>query len=319
MLKPLFGLLLLSWLSASGQDFTAIDTYAKSVKYTKDLAKLTNRLTSPYTDDLSKVRAIFVCLATNIQYDHKKKAKMQSSGMQSTRIKGKSKEDIQAQRLAQIEQFIEETLEDKKGICQDFAFLFQAMCIHAEIECEFIPGIAKNNPSLIGNKNIGAKHAWNAVKINDVWMLMDVTWSTGMGDQEDYGNGFFNLKPQTMIMTHFPNDSTWQLLDTLVSKQEFADLPYLHPASIKYAVSDILPFSGKVKSKHSFGCKAEIPENARLAIYKNKVFQNVVGVLKEDRFVFDMAKKPMAGTIDVCIQLASGRVQPLYSLRIVSE
>ena len=44
------------------QDYTEIDNYARSVKYTRDLAKLTDKLTSPYSDDLSKVRAIFTCL-----------------------------------------------------------------------------------------------------------------------------------------------------------------------------------------------------------------------------------------------------------------
>ncbi|MBK8548021.1 MAG: hypothetical protein IPL63_11810 [Saprospiraceae bacterium] len=300
------------------QDYTEIDQHARSVKYTKDLAKLTDKLTSPYGDELSKVRAIFTCLVNNIEYDHKKLEKMKSSGYKSGKFHG-SKEEIKRQRLEQIQEFIEETLEDKKGVCQDYAYLFQAMCFHAGIECEFVTGAGKNNPAYIGKANIPERHAWNAVKIDGKWELVDVTWSTGMGVKEDFGNGFFKLPPQTMIMSHYPTDQKWQLLDTIVSKQFFADLPFLNPGFIKYEVSDIQPFSGKIRPKQSISCKANLPDGSRLAIYKNRVLQKIPVTFDGERYHFDMSEKAIYGMIDVCIMLPTGRVEPLYSLKITDQ
>ncbi|MBK9255373.1 MAG: hypothetical protein IPM42_07800 [Saprospiraceae bacterium] len=303
-------------LSVYGQDYTAIDAYAKSVKYSKDLAKLTDKLTSPYQDDESKVRAIFVWIASNIEYDHKKLAKMQSSGFKNTKLKGRSEEDVKAKRLAQIQGYIEETLDDRKGVCQDYSWLFQAMCIHAGIECEFVTGVAKTRPSQIGSENTGTKHAWNAVKINGKWALMDVTWSNGMGEKADFGKGFFHLPPQTMIMSHFPAEPEWQLMDSVYSKATFASLPFLYSGFIKYEVSDITPFTGKVTRKDTISLKVKLTAGSTLVIGKNKKNTNIPVTQDGDRYYFDLSSKMLSGNIDVCIMSSAGYVEPLYALRI---
>lgn len=300
-------------LGTYSQDYSTIDAHAKSIKYSRDIVKLTDKLTSPYQDEESKVRSIFVWIASNIEYDHKKLAKMQKSGFKKTRFKG-SKKELKAQRLAQIQEFIDETLDDKKGVCQDFSWLFQAMCLHAGIECEFVTGAGKTRPTLIGQPNIPANHAWNAVKINGKWALMDVTWSTGMGEKADFGKGFFNLDPKTMIMSHFPDDTEWQLLDSVYSKNTFANLPYLYSGFIKYEVSDITPFSGKVSKQDSIGLKINLPAGAKLVVGKNKKNTDVPVRYDGEKYYFDFTKKTLSGNIDVCIMSPEGRAEPLYSL-----
>ena len=296
-----------------GQDYKAIDAHAKSIKYSRDVTKLTEKLVAPYQDDESKVRSIFVWIASNIEYDQKKLAEMKQSGFKRTRFKG-SKDEIKAQRLAQIQHFIEETMDEKKGVCQDFSWLFQAMCLHAGIECEFITGAGKTRPTLIGQANIPAKHAWNAVKMNGKWALMDVTWSTGMGEKEDFDKGFFKLDPKTMIMSHFPDEEEWQLLDSVYSKTTFANLPYLYSGFIKYGVSDITPFSGKVTKKDRIGLKINLPEGSKLVIGKNRKNTDVPVSFDGEIYYFDFSKKSLSGNIDVCIMSSEGRVEPLYSL-----
>lgn len=292
-----------------GQDYSAIDAHAKSIKYTRDITKLTAKLIAPYQDDESKVRSIFVWIASNIEYDQKKLSKMKKSGFKRTRFSG-SKDEIKAQRLAQIQDFIEEI----KGVCQDFSWLFQAMCLHAGIECEFVPGAGKTRPTLIGQPNIPANHAWNVVKMNGKWSLMDVTWSTGMGETADFGKGFFNLDPKTMIMSHFPDEEEWQLLDSVYSKATFANLPYLYSGFIKYGVAEITPFSGKVSKKDSIGLKIKLPLGSKLVIGKNRKNIDVPVTFDGERYYFDFTKKTLSGTIDVCIMSPEGRVEPLYSL-----
>ncbi|MBK8820044.1 MAG: hypothetical protein IPN49_13520 [Saprospiraceae bacterium] len=120
-------------------------------------------------------------------------------------------------------------------------------------------------------------------------------------------------------MSHYPTDQKWQLLDTIVSKQFFADLPFLNPGFIKYEVSDIQPFSGKIRPKQSISCKANLPDGSRLAIYKNRVLQKIPVTFDGERYHFDMSEKAIYGMIDVCIMLPTGRVEPLYSLKITDQ
>ena len=73
-------------------------------------------------------------------------------------------------------------------------------------------------------------HAWNAVKINGAWYLLDSTWGAGYTDEQnnfvfDFDDEYFLMPPEQFIYTHFPEDAKWQLLSTPISNNEFADLP----------------------------------------------------------------------------------------------
>jgi hypothetical protein len=52
-------------------DFTTVDQRARSIRYEDDIVKLTQSLTSPYSDKLSKVRSIFIWITDHIRYDWK--------------------------------------------------------------------------------------------------------------------------------------------------------------------------------------------------------------------------------------------------------
>jgi transglutaminase/protease-like cytokinesis protein 3 len=55
-----------------------------------------------------------------------------------------------------------------------YALMFKEMCDIANIECEYIPGSA------------GGPHAWNRVKVNDVWYWNDVTWYDSRKNENYY-------------------------------------------------------------------------------------------------------------------------------------
>src|SRR5215208_25841 len=52
-------------------DFTKVDSLSRTVKYKRDIYRLTKELTSPYTEQVFKVRAIFIWITDNIRYDYK--------------------------------------------------------------------------------------------------------------------------------------------------------------------------------------------------------------------------------------------------------
>ena len=58
----------------------------------------------------------------------------------------------------------------KKSVCEGYAKAFKYLLNCAGYECELMQGVATNSSGESEN------HAWNCVKINDIWYEVDVTW-----------------------------------------------------------------------------------------------------------------------------------------------
>ena len=67
----------------------------------------------------------------------------------------------------------------KKGVCHYYATLTKAMCHAAGIPCEYITGIAGQQP-----------HAWNEAFVDSRWVIIDNTWSS----HNIYDNGYYHYK-----------------------------------------------------------------------------------------------------------------------------
>ncbi len=61
-------------------------------------------------------------------------------------------------------------LVEKKCVCEGYAKAFKYLADKVGIDCILMQGVATNSN---GNQE---KHAWNAVNINGIWYLIDVTW-----------------------------------------------------------------------------------------------------------------------------------------------
>lgn len=59
---------------------------------------------------------------------------------------------------------------NKKSVCEGYAKAFKYLLNSVGIDCEIVQGEATNS------KGESESHAWNAVKLNDKWYLVDVTW-----------------------------------------------------------------------------------------------------------------------------------------------
>jgi hypothetical protein len=83
-------------------------------------------------------------------------------------------------------------------------------------------------------------HAWNAIKIDGRWRLVDVTWGAGGVKRVASGPGhpfgtferrfdpfYFSTPPERMIYDHWPSDPRWQLLDPPMSEEAQRALPLL--------------------------------------------------------------------------------------------
>jgi len=121
-----------------------------------------------------------------------------------------------------------ETIIYKKAVCAGYARLFYELSTRSGLECEIVLGHAKGLGYQIGEE-WDVNHAWNAVKINEEWRLVDVTWGSGGGRISDNRYDFVKrlkpkylfANPEEFILKHLPEDSKWQLLKTPISKEDY--------------------------------------------------------------------------------------------------
>lgn len=104
-------------------------------------------LVETFTTEKEKCRAIFRWISNNIKYDWN------------------VLNDYKKDRFDPLIVY-----KTKKAVCGGYSSLFQAMCEEAKITCLYVSGEVL--PS-------GDSHAWNIVKLDGVWYIMDVTWASG--------------------------------------------------------------------------------------------------------------------------------------------
>jgi Transglutaminase-like superfamily len=227
-------LLLIAANGFSQSDFVKIDEYARSIDYNpnKPLAK---EVTKNLTTDLEKVRAIFVWITDNIEYD----------------FELYKNPELQAKLYTSTNDIIENTLNTKKAICGGYSYLFKSLCDDAGIECVYIDGLSRQYLESNEEKTV-PDHAWNAVKIDGKWFLLDTTWASGNGFGNRFEKGFDNYwfltNPKEFFYSHYPTEQKWTLLNEKYNREKFYDLP----ATISHhlftqGISVINPESGTIK------------------------------------------------------------------------
>lgn len=312
-------LLMFLCIYVSAQELERADKHAHTVAFTTDYASAARELAGAFDQDILKVRALFKWITLHIQYDEARLNTVLETGQRERHeFTASSAEGLAAQKKEMIETFIETTLREKKGVCQDYAYLFQAMCSEVGLEAEFIRGFGRFSASSIGELPARANHAWNAVKIDGRWRLFDVTWSTGMGmEGGDYGDGFFMVDPEIFIMTHYPDDSRWQLLESPIDKKSFAFLPFMHASYLKYNVLDFKPTRERVTEDAVIELKIELEEGQRLCVLKGgKLRSERFEERSDDRYQLALTDTTLEGNIMVGL-IDGKRIMPLVSIRVL--
>ncbi len=236
---------------SQAKDFKEVDRYARSVKKSGDYKQLAKKLVKPFTLKVDKARAVFVWIAHNIKYDVAKKG---NNGQ--IKITGRSKREIERKRRNIRLKKVRKTYISGKGVCQDYSLLFVEMCKAVGLEAAYIEGYARFGPREIGKIPNTINHAWNAIKLNGKWKLVDVTWAAGTVDTnrrlfvKDFSDFFFLTKPDLFILNHLPKNSKWQLLKKKISKKRFASFPHIHASFYHYGVKNFAPHNVFISSKN---------------------------------------------------------------------
>ncbi len=239
-------------------DYTLIDSTVKEVPPGSP-DTLSQNLTEGYITDIEKVRSIFKWITENIAYDTKGYYNLNSiyeglfqaiGSLDSATIYSNYNDNI-----------VRKVLREKVAICDGYSRLFKTLCDYANIRSEIITGYIRWYSDSIGEQTKRI-HAWNAVKINNKWYLLDATWASGYSNadvtnfKKEYDDYYFLTPPDNLINDHFPLDSKWALTSRSLTIDEFYNQPYLFPAFRKYKIKSYKPSAGlivtKVGSKISF-------------------------------------------------------------------
>lgn len=193
MIKSILNISLLFFLSSghlTGQCSSKINI-PDSVRY--NVEKLSLSIVQNTQKEYDKACLIFNWIRSNIKYD--------------TEAYRKGKKRINGSAA--------DVLRRKEAVCQEgYAQLYAEMCQAAGLEAVMIDGHSKQGS--IPPDMEEADHAWNAVKIDGEWFLLDVTWAA---DTE--GLEYFCTPPEEFIKAHLPSDPMWQLLNNPVTTQQF--------------------------------------------------------------------------------------------------
>ena len=146
------------WPSYKMSRFQEIDSHALAAppKLRKSLPALAKYLVSSLSTDLQKSRSIYTWITHNIIFDI------------DSFLKGKHYPSMEPK----------DVLLRGSAVCSGYAKLFKAFADKVGLECETITGYAKGY-AWKGNLPTDMNHDWNAVKVDDNWYFIDVTWGSG--------------------------------------------------------------------------------------------------------------------------------------------
>lgn len=115
----------------------------------------------------------------------------------------------------------------RKGVCAGYAKLYSWFLEWSDIETIVISGhIRDERNHYVDIDANDFRHAWNAIKLNEKWILVDTTWGTS--NNYKISDFYFDIKPEFSIISHFPEDEKWQLLEKPLSLDEFNNSKFIN-------------------------------------------------------------------------------------------
>ncbi len=164
-------------------------------------SSIANYINANFKSENDKIRAVFFWTTSNISYD------VASMNVQNGAIPSEEK--------------IKNALQNRKGVCIDYAEVFNDISSKLGFKTIIIQGYVKQFGVIAP-----VAHAWCGTKINNKWCFFDPTWGSGYVNNGKYtrkqNDLYFNTKPSILILSHIPFDYLWQFSKLIKTNQEFA-------------------------------------------------------------------------------------------------
>ncbi|PQJ79245.1 transglutaminase domain-containing protein [Polaribacter porphyrae] len=252
-MKQLLIILLFISTNLNAQKFAKVDELVRNYPRFSKVEALAKKIEKDFTKDIDKARATFFWLTQNIRYNLKELYNPRKK--RSYRFKFSSEEDRLQKIQAIKDQFVAKAFRTKMGVCEEYAQAFKKVCDLLGIEAAVLKGNVRNEAREIGTISRGTNHAWNAVKINEKWLILDATWAAGYeynGKWIRRFNGyFFDIPKDKMFKTHYPKDKLWVLRFGRMSLEEFYNQPIYTNTFLGLQTELLLPKKGTISLKSS--------------------------------------------------------------------
>lgn len=168
-----------------------------------DYSQVAQQITQGCTTDYDRAKAIYRWLCANISYD--------------TSYSIYTADDC---------------WDRKRGVCQAYCELFCRLAEPLDIRAEIISGSSKSRDGTIGRGG----HSWIFAvtdRERNLGILIDPTWGAGQVNGTTFTRredmSWFEVSPEWLIFTHYPENPAFQFLAQPLSYGEFAALPALQP------------------------------------------------------------------------------------------
>jgi hypothetical protein len=178
-------------------DRVALNIPAAQSSTTKDIAAYIGK---HLDSDGKKIRAIYTWVTNNIKYD---------------------KDSVHLVILDEDnDQRVTYALKRRKGVCENFAAIFNDLCIKSGIPSFVIEGYTKQGGAMDKNP-----HVWCAAFTDGKWFMYDPTWDAGFISNGYFTSriqtNYFKIAPGNSIQNHLPFDPLFQFLDNPINYKEF--------------------------------------------------------------------------------------------------
>ncbi len=202
----------------------------------------------------------------------------------------------------------EATFSTRSGVCEGYARLFEAMCHAVGMEAEMVAGYSKGFAP--DEDKSEPDHAWNAVKIDGKWVLLDPTWGSGHIDQgkdfvAEFSRDWFETPPDQFVATHLPEDPRWQLRSSPMDLAEFLVQPSLSNRYFDYGLNLLSHQKGKIATDGPFEVKISSDKDCRMmaALYQgpNSLPGTYTLVEREGRSNVISVDPPAAGSYSLVV------------------
>ena len=208
------------------------------------LEEIALNLTSNLNSEKDKAWAIYDWVTSNIAYDVELYNRGQFVSYDISIAFAKDQEDFDKKYDSAVLSIV---LDKKKAICDGYSRIFKALCDHSGLESEIVSGYAKSFFNMDLPKEFKTNHAWNVIKLDGKWYLIDSTWGSGFVDLKGSSftkrqNKFYFLTPpDLLILDHYPKEMKYALLKENLTYEDFKNLPRMMRSGKTVLITEISP------------------------------------------------------------------------------
>jgi hypothetical protein len=175
---------------------------ARQIADSAEIASLARTLTGAAYSDSARAASLYEWVARNIRYDA------------PAFFRGDDGHET-----------AEDVYRHRSGLCGGYVAIYRRLAREVGLQTVPITGYAKGVDYVFGRSTKKPNHAWLAMHIGGQWRLIDPSWGAGHINGRTFEPRFtwdyFLVAPDELILSHYPEDVAWQLIDAPLDRRDF--------------------------------------------------------------------------------------------------